>query len=133
MNDIQQSLLTNPDSVPVSMGNIDGEFHPMLIDKGKDDDDEEIANHVSKRTLCVMGLHSNVTADLLKSAFIPFGVVQDISLPMDHKTAKHKGFAFIQFEEAADAMEAVANMNESELYGKTIRVSLALEKTNTKM
>ncbi|XP_032083896.1 peptidyl-prolyl cis-trans isomerase E isoform X2 [Thamnophis elegans] len=38
---------------------------------------------------------------------------------------KHRGFAFIEFELAEDAAAAIDNMNESELFGRTIRVNLA--------
>ncbi|CAH1771454.1 5182_t:CDS:1, partial [Entrophospora sp. SA101] len=38
---------------------------------------------------------------------------------------QHRGFGFIEFEEAEDAQAAIDNMNLSELYGKVIKVNLA--------
>ncbi|KAK2178542.1 hypothetical protein NP493_539g02052 [Ridgeia piscesae] len=38
---------------------------------------------------------------------------------------KHRGFAFVEFELAEDAAAAIDNMNDSELFGKTVRVNLA--------
>ncbi|KAF7233453.1 hypothetical protein EG68_03870 [Paragonimus skrjabini miyazakii] len=46
-------------------------------------------------------------------------------MPMDYQTEKHRGFAFIEFEEVEDAMSAIDNMNESEIFGRTIRVNVA--------
>ncbi|KAK9743632.1 RNA recognition motif [Popillia japonica] len=42
-----------------------------------------------------------------------------------YETEKHRGFAFIEFENAEDAAAAIDNMNDSELFGRTIRVNLA--------
>ena len=36
-----------------------------------------------------------------------------------------RGFAYIEFEEAEDAEEAIFNMNESELYNRVIKVEVA--------
>ena len=36
-----------------------------------------------------------------------------------------RGFAYIEFEEAEDAEEAIFNMNESELYNRVIKVDAA--------
>ncbi|OMH80323.1 Peptidyl-prolyl cis-trans isomerase E [Zancudomyces culisetae] len=38
---------------------------------------------------------------------------------------EHRGFGFIEFEEAEDANDAIDNMNNAELFGKTINVNLA--------
>lgn len=62
---------------------------------------------------------------MLHAAFIPFGDVTDIQIPIDYETEKHRGFAFIEFELAEDAAAAIDNMNESELFGRTIRVNIA--------
>jgi len=51
--------------------------------------------------------------------------VVDISIPLDFETQKHRGFGFIEFESEADAMAAIDNMNDGELFGRTIRVNFA--------
>ncbi|XP_066970822.1 peptidyl-prolyl cis-trans isomerase E [Macrobrachium rosenbergii] len=79
----------------------------------------------NKRILYVGGLADEVTEDVLRSAFAPFGEVVDIQIPLDYETEKHRGFAFVEFELPEDAAAAIDNMNESELYGRTIRVNLA--------
>uniref|UniRef100_A0A0R3TQI4 Peptidyl-prolyl cis-trans isomerase n=1 Tax=Rodentolepis nana TaxID=102285 RepID=A0A0R3TQI4_RODNA len=62
---------------------------------------------------------------LLRAAFIPFGDIIDINMPLDYQTEKHRGFAFIEYEEAEDSIAAIDNMNESEIFGRTIRVNIA--------
>lgn len=46
-------------------------------------------------------------------------------MPLDYETEKHRGFAFIEYENAQDAAAAIDNMNDSELFGRIIRVNLA--------
>lgn len=56
------------------------------------------------------GLADEVTEDVLRSAFVPFGEVVDIQIPLDYETEKHRGFAFIEFELPEDAAAAIDNM-----------------------
>ncbi|KAM4047560.1 peptidyl-prolyl cis-trans isomerase E isoform 2-T2 [Anomaloglossus baeobatrachus] len=70
----------------------------------------------TKRVLYVGGLAEEVDEKILHAAFIPFGDITDIQIPLDYETEKHRGFAFVEFE---------LPENESELFGRTIRVNLA--------
>lgn len=78
-----------------------------------------------KRTIYVGGLDDQVTEKLLNDAFVPFGDIVEIQIPIDYEASKHRGFAFIEFETGQDAGAAIDNMNDSELCGRTIRVNLA--------
>uniref|UniRef100_A0A672LCD9 Peptidyl-prolyl cis-trans isomerase n=1 Tax=Sinocyclocheilus grahami TaxID=75366 RepID=A0A672LCD9_SINGR len=84
---------------------------------------------VSKRVLYVGGLAEEVDEKVLHAAFILFGErysdITDIQIPLDYETEKHRGFAFLEFELAEVAAAAIDNMNESELFGRTIRVNIA--------
>ena len=44
---------------------------------------------------------------------------------MDYVKGTTKGFAFVEFEEAEDAEEAIFNRNGATLLGRTLQVSLA--------
>lgn len=79
----------------------------------------------SKRMVYVGGLSEEVDEKILHAAFIPFGDITDINIPLDYETEKHRGFAFIEFELAEDAAAAIDNMNDAELFGKTVRCNLA--------
>lgn len=64
----------------------------------------------SKRTVYVGGLAEEVDEKVLNAAFIPFGDIIDVQIPLDYETEKHRGFAFIEFEAAEDAAAAIDNM-----------------------
>lgn len=63
-----------------------------------------------KRAVYVGCLAEEVTERLLNDAFIPFGDIVDIQIPVDYETQKHRGFAFVEFEAANDASAAIDNM-----------------------
>ena len=44
---------------------------------------------------------------------------------MDYKKGTSKGFAFVEYEEADDATEAIFNRNGSHLLGRTLQVNMA--------
>ena len=78
-----------------------------------------------KRTLYVGGLDESVSESTLRAAFVPFGEITEVNLPMDASSSKHKGFAFVQFDDKEDAAEAIDNMHNAELFGRVLRVNLA--------
>jgi peptidyl-prolyl isomerase E (cyclophilin E) len=43
---------------------------------------------MAKRSLFVGGLDENVTRDLVQTAFIPFGGIQDVNIPLDYEKSK---------------------------------------------
>ena len=44
---------------------------------------------------------------------------------MDSSTQKHRGFAFVQFDERTDAADAMDNMDGAELFGRVLKVNVA--------
>ncbi|KAL1305196.1 hypothetical protein AAFC00_002116 [Neodothiora populina] len=85
----------------------------------------------AKATLYVGGLATHVTSVTLHEAFIPFGPIIDISLPapdLPSNTDPHRGFGYVEFESAEDAKEAIDNMDQSELFGRVIKVNQAKER-----
>jgi RNA recognition motif-containing protein len=81
-----------------------------------------------KSTVYVGSLDQAVTAQTLTEAFLPFGEVVDISLPkpdLPSSTDNHRGFGYVEFEVPQDAKEAIDNMDQSELYGRIIKVAAA--------
>lgn len=86
-----------------------------------------------KATVYVGGLASIITSENLHSAFLPFGEIVDISLPKPEapsSTELHRGFGYVEFEDPADAKEAIDNMDQSELFGRVIKVSAAKPQKN---
>ncbi|KAH8678022.1 hypothetical protein BX600DRAFT_451282 [Xylariales sp. PMI_506] len=81
-----------------------------------------------KATVYVGGLAGMVNTANLHDAFIPFGEIVDISLPKNDRpdaTEPHRGFAYVEYEDAQDAKEAIDNMDQSEFFGKVLKVSAA--------
>ncbi|KAI1811712.1 nuclear cap-binding protein [Poronia punctata] len=81
-----------------------------------------------KATVYVGGLASLVTTANIHDAFIPFGEIADVSLPKNdapNATDPHRGFAYVEFEDPEDAKEAIDNMDQSEFFGRILKVSAA--------
>jgi peptidyl-prolyl isomerase E (cyclophilin E) len=79
----------------------------------------------SRRVVFVGGCCDDVGPALVRAALIPFGPIRSVDMPVNYGEGRHRGFAFVEFEEADDAEEAAYNMDGAELLGRTISVSLA--------
>ncbi|KAL8869800.1 MAG: hypothetical protein Q9174_003997 [Haloplaca sp. 1 TL-2023] len=81
-----------------------------------------------KSTVYVGGLENAVNEKLLADAFLPFGEIVDVTLPkpdLPSSTDPHRGFGYVEYELAGDAKEAIENMNQSEFFGRVIKVAAA--------
>lgn len=81
-----------------------------------------------KATVHVGGLAPHVTTSNVLDAFIPFGEIVEVKLPKADgakATETHKGFAYVEYEDSADAVEAIDNMDQAEFFGRTLKVSQA--------
>lgn len=79
----------------------------------------------SRRSLYVGGLAETVKEIHVRAAMIPFGPLKNIDIPMDYAKGTHKGFAFVEYQDADDAAEAIYNMDGAELFGRVLNVNLA--------
>jgi peptidyl-prolyl isomerase E (cyclophilin E) len=79
----------------------------------------------SRRALYIGGLDPAVSETTLRAAFLPFGPIQHINVPMDYAQGTHKGFAFLEFVDSDDANEAIYNMDGAELFGRALTVNVA--------
>ncbi|KAJ2483558.1 hypothetical protein IWW56_000344 [Coemansia sp. RSA 2131] len=85
-----------------------------------------------KRMIFVSGLDPEVDEQNLHSVFLTFGDIVQVMLPPDPSSAnRHRGFGFVEFEEEDDAHQAIKNMNDAELFGRTISVRYARAGTNS--
>jgi RNA recognition motif-containing protein len=86
-----------------------------------------------KATIFVGGLDHAVSQQTLYHAFLPFGDIVEVNLPkpdLPGTKEEHRGFGYVEFETAADANEAIDNMDRSELYGQVIKVAAAKPQKN---
>jgi peptidyl-prolyl isomerase E (cyclophilin E) len=82
----------------------------------------------NKKVIYVGGLAEEVDQKVLHAACIPFGEIADVTIPLDFTSQKHRGFGFVEFETIEDAAAAIDNLDNSEIYGRTIRVNIARPK-----
>lgn len=61
----------------------------------------------NSRTVLVMQLSPRATTRDLEDYFGDIGVVREVRLIMDSKTRRHKGIAYIEFEDASSAVKAL--------------------------
>lgn len=81
-----------------------------------------------KATVYIGGLDNVVNEKILKDAFLPFGEIVEVSIPksdLPSSTDPHRGFGYVEFEIPGDSKEAIENMDQSELFGRVIKVSAA--------
>jgi RNA recognition motif-containing protein len=82
-------------------------------------------NRTGPTKLFVGGLSWDTTTEDLRTAFAKFGAVSDVAVVLDRATGRSRGFGFVTFEAANDAMEAIKAMNGAELDGRTLKVNAA--------
>jgi len=78
-----------------------------------------------KHDIFVGNLAFSTTEEQLHQAFSELGRIIKIRMVTDLETGKPRGFAFVEFEKAQDALSAIRNMNEYELNGRKIRVNFS--------
>ncbi|XP_035829313.1 RNA-binding protein 39 isoform X2 [Aplysia californica] len=80
--------------------------------------------------LYVGSLHFNITEDMLRGIFEPFGKIIDIKIMRDHETQRSLGFGFISFANADDAKKALDQLNGFELAGRPMKVGHVTERSS---
>ncbi|XP_043830644.1 RNA-binding motif protein, X chromosome-like [Dromiciops gliroides] len=75
--------------------------------------------------LFIGGLSTETNEKGLESVFGKYGRIVEVLLMKDRETNKSRGFAFITFENPADAKDAARDMNGKSLDGKSIKVEQA--------
>ena len=75
--------------------------------------------------LFVGGLSWNSTGEDLRNTFGVFGQIEDSTVILDRSTGRSRGFGFVTFARAEDAIEAVKKMNGAEMDGRTLKVNNA--------
>ncbi|XP_067269372.1 RNA-binding protein 39b isoform X1 [Pseudorasbora parva] len=80
--------------------------------------------------LYVGSLHFNITEDMLRGIFEPFGKIEGIQLMMDSETGRSKGYGFISFADAECAKKALEQLNGFELAGRPMKVGHVTERSD---
>jgi RNA recognition motif-containing protein len=78
----------------------------------------------------VSNLSFHTGDDDLRKLFEQFGAVSSAKVINDRETGRSRGFGFVEMESDAEAKEAIKGLNNKEVEGRAMAVSVAREKTN---
>src|SRR4249919_1348659 len=78
--------------------------------------------------LYVSNLSFKVTEESLISMFSKFGTVTSAKIIKDRETQQSRGFAFVEMSTEAEGKEALSNLNNKEVDGRMMNVSVARDK-----
>lgn len=84
--------------------------------------------HTGPMRLYVGSLHFNITEEMLRGIFEPFGKIDSIQLISDTETGRSKGYGFITYHNADDAKKALEQLNGFELAGRPMKVGNVTER-----
>lgn len=73
----------------------------------------------------------SLTADGLRAVFSPYGNVLDVKIITDKATGKSRGYGFVEMENDEQAKRAIAELNNSPVMGRNIKVNNAFRKTDS--
>ncbi|MCR6722224.1 MAG: RNA-binding protein [Chitinophagaceae bacterium] len=76
----------------------------------------------------VSNLGFHVQEDDLKDLFSTYGTVASAKVIMDRETGRSRGFGFVEMDSDEDANKAIAGLNNRDVEGRNISVSVAREK-----
>src|SRR5216117_3835011 len=77
----------------------------------------------------VSNLSFHTTDDNLRELFEKFGAVSSAKVITDRESGRSRGFGFVEMSADAEAKEAMASLNNKEIEGRAMSVSVAKEKT----
>ena len=80
------------------------------------------------KKLFVGGLSWGTTDDGLHSAFSQFGEIVEAKVITDRETGRSRGFGFVTYANEDGATKAIAEMDGTELDGRSIKVNEAEDK-----
>jgi len=81
------------------------------------------------KNIFVGNLDFHVIEDDLRQLFSQYGQVDRVSVVTDRNTGRSRGFAFVEMANNEEGDKAIAELNGSQLSGRTINVNEARAKT----
>ena len=79
--------------------------------------------------LFVAGLPYDLDDAELEEIFEKFGTVTSARVAIDRETGKSRGFGFVEMNSDAEAKEAIKNLDNKEIEGRQMSVTVAREKS----
>ena len=75
----------------------------------------------------VSNLSFHTADDDLRKLFEQFGNVSSVKIITDRETGRSRGFAFVEMDSDAEAKEAIKGLNNKDVEGRALSVSVARE------
>ncbi|CAM9659854.1 unnamed protein product [Phaeothamnion confervicola] len=73
----------------------------------------------------VRGVHAEAQEDDILDAFSEYGSVKNIHVNLDRRSGYIKGYALVEYEKQADALDAIRGMDGTDLMGQKLSVDWA--------
>ena len=73
----------------------------------------------------IAGLNYNMSEAELEELFAEYGEVVSVKIIMDRETGRSKGYGFVEMADDEAGDKAIAALNEVDMDGKTLSVSVA--------
>ncbi|HXS93133.1 MAG TPA: RNA-binding protein [Candidatus Limnocylindrales bacterium] len=80
------------------------------------------------KNIFVGNLDFAATESSVRSLFEPYGRVDRVNLVTDRDTGRSRGFAFVEMPDAAQADQAIAALNGTDLDGRALNINEARPK-----
>ncbi|KAA6330792.1 hypothetical protein EZS27_020538 [termite gut metagenome] len=78
----------------------------------------------------IAGLSYSISDSELESLFAEYGEITSAKVITDRETGRSKGYGFVEMEDETAGNKAIEELNETEVDGKTISVSVARPKSD---
>jgi cold-inducible RNA-binding protein len=82
------------------------------------------------KNIFVGNLSFDATENALRSMFEEFGTVDRVNLVTDRDTGRARGFGFVEMNNDAEGLKAIAALNGRDLDGRALNVNEARPKEN---
>jgi len=78
----------------------------------------------------VGNLHYDLNEDQLREIFEEYGTVNSVKIISDKFSGKSKGFGFVEMADDSEANQAMEELNDAEVKGRSMRVNQARERSD---
>ena len=83
------------------------------------------------KKLFIGNMRLQTTASDLAELFKPFGQVTSVQVAADRETGRSRGFAFVEMPSDEEAAKAITGLDGKDIGGRTLRVSVAIPRTES--